>query len=118
MTKLFAWGEEDSGGHVLYDTASRDVCVWTSLVFEVRPARTSERVGAGRVVRIRDPRPILAQYFCGGGQERGRQGLSAGGMRAAEGPGKVCVCLLLQYLFTKLFTRGKGVYECSTIPIT
>jgi hypothetical protein len=25
-TKMCAWGEEDSGGHVLWDTMNRDLC--------------------------------------------------------------------------------------------
>ena len=42
-TKLFAWGEGDSGGHVLQDTTSRGMCGL------VCPSRTSERVGEGDV---------------------------------------------------------------------
>ena len=38
-TKLFAWGEGDSGGHVLQDTTSRGMCGL------VCPSRTSDRRG-------------------------------------------------------------------------
>ena len=37
ITKLFAWGAEDSGGHVLRETTSRGLCGL------VCPSRTSER---------------------------------------------------------------------------
>ena len=37
ITKLFAWGEGDSGGHVLRETTSRGLCGL------VCPSRTSER---------------------------------------------------------------------------
>jgi hypothetical protein len=37
ITKLFAWGEGDSGGHVLRETTSRGLCGI------VCPSRTSER---------------------------------------------------------------------------
>ena len=36
ITKLFAWGEEDSGGHVLRETTSRGLCVL------VCPSRTEK----------------------------------------------------------------------------
>jgi hypothetical protein len=39
--KLFAWGEGDSGGHVLRETTSRDLCGL------VCPSRTSEGGGVG-----------------------------------------------------------------------
>ena len=39
ITKLFAWGEGDSGGHVLRETTSR------GLSGLVCPSRTSERGG-------------------------------------------------------------------------
>ena len=39
ITKLFAWGEGDSGGHVLRDKTSRGLCGLVS------PSRTSERGG-------------------------------------------------------------------------
>jgi hypothetical protein len=39
ITKLFAWGGEDSGGHVLRETTSRGLCGL------VCPSRTSERGG-------------------------------------------------------------------------
>ena len=41
ITKLFAWGEGDSGGHVLRETTSR------GLSGLVCPSRTSERGGEG-----------------------------------------------------------------------
>jgi hypothetical protein len=41
ITKLCAWGEGDSGGHVLRETTSRGLCGL------VCPSRTSERGGAG-----------------------------------------------------------------------
>ncbi len=41
ITKLFAWGEGDSGGHVLRETTRRGLCGL------VCPSRTSERGGEG-----------------------------------------------------------------------
>ena len=49
ITKLFAWGEGDSGGHVLRETARRGL---------VCPSQTSERGGEGDCVKE------------GGGEER------------------------------------------------
>jgi hypothetical protein len=43
--KLFAWGEGDSGGHVLRETTSRGLCGL------VCPSRTSERGGEGDCVK-------------------------------------------------------------------
>jgi hypothetical protein len=45
ITKLFAWGEGDSGGHVLRETTSRGLC---GLVCS---SRTSERGGKGDCVK-------------------------------------------------------------------
>jgi hypothetical protein len=45
ITKLFAWGEGDSGGHVLRETMSRGLCGL------VCPSRTSERGGIGDCVK-------------------------------------------------------------------
>jgi len=47
ITKLFAWGEVDSGGHVLRETRSR------GLSGLVCPSRTSERAGEGYCVKER-----------------------------------------------------------------
>jgi hypothetical protein len=44
-TKLFTWGEGDSGGHVLRETTSRGLCGL------VCPSRTSERGGEGDCVK-------------------------------------------------------------------
>ena len=46
LIKLFAWGEGDSGGHVLRETTSRGLCG-----LEVWPSRTSERGGEGDCVK-------------------------------------------------------------------
>ena len=45
ITKLFAWGREDGGGHVLRETTSRGLCGL------VCPSHTSER-GLGLDVRV------------------------------------------------------------------
>jgi hypothetical protein len=45
IIKLFAWGEGDSGGHVLRETTSRGLCGL------VCPSRTSERGGEGDCVK-------------------------------------------------------------------
>ena len=45
MTKLFAWGEGDSGGHVLQETTSRGLCGL------VCPSRPSECGGEGYCVK-------------------------------------------------------------------
>ena len=45
ITKLCAWGEEESGGHVLRETTSRGQCEL------VCPSRTNERGGEGYCVK-------------------------------------------------------------------
>jgi hypothetical protein len=45
ITKLFAWGEGDSGGPVLRETTSRGLCGL------VCPSRTGERGGEGDCVK-------------------------------------------------------------------
>ena len=45
ITKLFAWGKGDSGGHVLRETTSRGLCGL------VCPSRTSERREKGACVK-------------------------------------------------------------------
>ena len=45
IIKLFAWGEGDSGGHVLRETTSQGRCGL------VCPSRTSERGGEGDGVK-------------------------------------------------------------------
>ena len=45
VTKLFAWGEGESGGHVLRETTSRGLCGLVS------PSRTSELGGEGDCVK-------------------------------------------------------------------
>ena len=45
ITKLFAWGEGESGGHVLRETTSRRRCGLGC------PSRTSERRGEGDCVK-------------------------------------------------------------------
>ncbi len=45
IINLFAWGEGDSGGHVLRETTSRGLCGL------VCPSRTSERGGEGDSVK-------------------------------------------------------------------
>jgi hypothetical protein len=45
IVKLFAWGEVDSGGHVLRETMSRGLCGL------VCPSHTSERGGEGDCVK-------------------------------------------------------------------
>jgi hypothetical protein len=44
-TKLFTWGGEDMGGHVLRETTSRGLCGLGC------PSRTSERGGEGDCVK-------------------------------------------------------------------
>ena len=60
-TKLCAWGEEDSGGHVLRETTSRGLCGL------VCPLHTSERGGEGDCVKE------------GGGEEGSARGSVQGG---------------------------------------
>jgi hypothetical protein len=48
IIKLFAWGEGDSGGHVLRGTTSQGLCGI------VCPSRTSERGGGGDWERERE----------------------------------------------------------------
>jgi hypothetical protein len=45
IIKLFAWGEGDSGGHVLRETTSRGLCGLGC------PSRTGERGGEGDCVK-------------------------------------------------------------------
>jgi hypothetical protein len=69
ISKLFALGEGDSGGHVLPETTSR------SLYGLVCPSRTSERGGEGDCVKE------------GGGEEEGeRERERAGGVRLRHSP--------------------------------
>jgi hypothetical protein len=63
ITKLFAWGEGDSGGHVLRETTSRGLCGLVCL------SRTSERGGKGDCVKE------------GGGEEEERERERALGLR-------------------------------------
>jgi hypothetical protein len=51
IMKVFAWGEGDSGGHVLRETTSRGLCGL------VRPSRTNERAGEGDCVKSNDTYP-------------------------------------------------------------
>jgi hypothetical protein len=67
ITKLFAWGEGDSGGHVLRETTSRGLCGL------VCPSHTSER-GEGDCVKE------------GGGEEGERERERAGGVRLRHSP--------------------------------
>ena len=69
ITKLFAWGEGDCGGHVLRETTSRGLCGL------VCPSHTSERGGDGNCVNE------------GGGEEGERERERAGGVRLRHSPG-------------------------------
>ena len=69
ITKLFAWGEGDSGGHVLRETTSRGL---TRLVY---PSRTRERGGEGYCVKE------------GGGGEGEREKERALGLLLFHSPG-------------------------------
>ena len=66
ITKLFAWGEGDSGGHVLRETTSRGL---------VCPSRTSERGEEGYCVKG------------GGGGEGEREKEHALGLPLCNNPG-------------------------------
>ena len=68
IAKLFAWGEGDSGGHVLRETTSRGLCG------QVCPLRTSERGGEGDCVKS------------GGGEEGERERERALGLLLCHGP--------------------------------
>jgi hypothetical protein len=69
ITKLFAWGEGDSGGHVLRETTSRGLCGL------VCPSRTSERGGKGDCMKER------------GGEEGEGERERALGVRLRHNPG-------------------------------
>ena len=69
VIKLFAWGEGDSGGHVLRETTSRDLCGL------VCPSRTIERGGEGDCVKE------------GGGEEGERVQGRALGLPLCHNPG-------------------------------
>jgi hypothetical protein len=66
-TKLFAWGEGDSGGHVLRGTTSRGLCGL------VCPSHTSEREREGDCVK-------------GGGEEGERERERAAGVQLRHSP--------------------------------
>jgi hypothetical protein len=68
ITKLFAWGDGDTGGHVLLETKSRGLCGL------VCPSRTSERGGEGDCVKE------------GGGEEGARERERALGVRLRHSP--------------------------------
>ncbi len=69
VSKLFAWGKGDSGGHVLRETTSRGLCRL------VCPSRTSERGGKEDCVKE------------GGGEEGERERERALGVRLRHSPG-------------------------------
>ena len=69
ITKLFAWGEGDSGGHALRETTRR------GLSGRVCPSRTSERGGEGYCVKE------------GGGGEGEREKERALGLPLCHNPG-------------------------------
>jgi hypothetical protein len=52
ITKLFAWGEGNSGGHVLPEKTSRGLCE------QVCPTRTSERGGEGDCMKA-EPEGVM-----------------------------------------------------------
>jgi hypothetical protein len=68
ITKLFACGEGDSGGHVLRVTTSRGLCGL------VCPSHTGDCVGGGDCVKE------------GGGEEGKRKRERAGGVRLRHNP--------------------------------
>jgi hypothetical protein len=68
ITKLLAWGEGDSGGHVLRETTSRGLCGL------VCPSHTSECGGEGDCVKE------------GGGEEGERERERAGRVRLRHSP--------------------------------
>jgi hypothetical protein len=69
IIKLFAWGEGDSGGHVLRETTSQGLCGLAC------PSRTSERGGEGDCVKE------------GGGGEGERERERALGLLLRHSPG-------------------------------
>ncbi len=68
IRKLFAWGEGDSGGHVLRETTSRGLCGL------VCPSRTSEH--GGEVDCVKE----------GGGEEGDREREGALGLPLCHSP--------------------------------
>ena len=86
ITKLFAWGEGESGGHVLRETTSRGLCGL------VCPSRTSERGGDGDCVKE------------GGG---GEVDLFCFFLQYLV----PCCCLLLQYLIQSCARGGRRIVE-------
>ena len=58
ITKLFAWGEGDNGGHVLREMTSR------GLSGLVCPSRTSERGGEGNCVKEGGEEGCVCVYYC------------------------------------------------------
>jgi hypothetical protein len=89
IIKLFAWGEGDSGGHVLRETTSRGLCGL------VCPSRTSERGGDGDHVKER-----------GGGE--GERDCTVRALPRWS-PTRVLVCVFITAVpSTKLFARGEG----------
>ena len=63
IAKLFAWGEWNGGGHVLYDSTGQGLCGL------ICPSRTGERRGKGDCVKD------------GGGEEEERKRERALGVR-------------------------------------
>jgi hypothetical protein len=114
IIKLFAWGEGDSGGHVLRETMSRGLCGL------VCPSRTNERGGEGDCdddrpfIVLAETKPMMKE---GGGGEGERERESC--VFITEGPiiKLCCCCLLLQYLI-QICESVLGllvvVYYCST----
>jgi hypothetical protein len=105
ITKLFAWGEGDSGGHVLRETTSR------GLSGLVCPSRTSERGGilCERRRRRRGAREGLRVFITAVLQ-------CVFSTLPPESCSRrlcvcVCVCLLLQYLLQSCSRGGRGIVE-------
>jgi hypothetical protein len=108
VTKLFAWGEQDSGGHVLWETASRGltaplppltVCV---CVFVCVCARAREREIESERASEREPeRARESERGREGARERERE-------RARESEREsLCVCVrMYMYVASAIFSRN------------
>jgi hypothetical protein len=104
-TKMFAWGGEDMGGHVLRETTSRGLCGLGC------PSRTSERGGEGDatlpVPRYQSQAGVFITAvpntkLCAWGEEEWRTFMCY----------EICVCLLLQDLVQNCLHQIRRAYAC------
>jgi hypothetical protein len=64
ITKLFAWGEGDSGGHVLRETRAEVLCVFITAVPIIKLFAWGELDSGGHVLRETTSRGLCVRVCC------------------------------------------------------